>query len=279
MPIQFADLGKQTRDLLTKKYDYSTELKAITKSRENNVKIETGAFGRVGSGYMKVFYKNKAFGKLQAEVHSNPEVGDKAKITLNKLVDHVGVTLSASSLGAVDLQTTFEKDRVAAGLDLLHCEKATNAGISATVGYENVTVGGSVDFEAPNGNVVLKDYNVGAEYRHKAITAAVKTANLRSEIALSVFHKLDKRLNWGTSLVLRPNEGFSPLLALGVDYSLSTVNSVKAKADSSGTVGVAIEHRLTQPALKFNIAAEYDCSKAFNQPARQFGMSFVYGDY
>jgi len=277
MPIQFADLGKQTRDLL--KYDYKTEFRAVTKSRENHVRIETGGFGRAVQGYMKFIYKNKDFGKLKAKVHSNSEVGDKAKIKLDKLVDNVAVTLSASSLAVVGLETTFAKDRVAASLELLHCEKSTNAGISATVGYQDVTVGASADFEAPNRDVVLKDYNAGAEFRHKDVTATVKTANLRNEIALSVFHKLDKRLHWGTSLIVRPKEGFSPILALGVDYSLSSANSVKAKADSNGTLAVGIEHRLKNPALKFNIAAEYDCSKACNQPARQFGMSFVYGDY
>jgi len=279
MPIQFADLGKQTRDLLTKKYDYKTELKAVTKSRENNVRIETGGFGRTVQGYMKVFYKNKDFGKLEAEVHSNSEVGDKAKVKLNKLVDNVTVTLSASSLATVGLETTFNKKPVAAGLELLHCEKSTNAGISATFGYQDITVGACADIEAPNGNVVLKDCNAGAEFRHKDVTATVKTANLRTEVALSVFHKLDKRLNWGTSLVVRPKEGFSPLLALGVDYRLSEANSVKAKGDSNGTFAVAVEHRLQNPALKFNLAAEYDCSRACNQPARQFGLSLVYGDY
>jgi hypothetical protein len=276
MPIQFADLGKRTKDLF--KYDYKTEFKAVTKSRENNVKLETGGFGRAVQGYMKVTYKNKDFGKLEAEVHSNSEVGDKAKLKLNKLVDNVAVTLSASSLGTVGLETTFAKDKVAAKLELLHGEKST-AGISGTVGYQDVTVGASADFEAPNGDVVLKDYNVGAEFRHKHVTATAKTAHLRNEISLSVFHKLDKRLNWGTELTLRPKEGFSPLLTLGVDYSLSAANSVKAKADSGGTLAVGIEHRLKNPALKFNIAAEYDCSKSLNQPARQFGMSFVYGDY
>jgi hypothetical protein len=264
---------------LTKKYDYKNELKAVTKSRENNVRIETGGFGRTVQGYIKVFYKNKDFGKVEAEVHSNPEVGDKAKIKLNKLVDNVAVTLSASSSGTVGLGTTFEKDRIAAGLELLHCEMNTNAGISGTVGYQDVTVGASADIEAPNNEVMLKDYSIGAEFRHKDVTATVKAANLRGEVALSVFHRLDKRLNWGTSLVVRPKEGFSPLLVLGCDYAISAANSVKAKADSHGTIAVAIEHRLLNPALKFNIAAEYDCSKPFNQPARQFGMSFVYGDY
>jgi len=279
MPIQFADLGRQTRDLLSKKYDYKTEFKAVTKSRENNVKIETGGSGRSVQGYMKVCYKNKDFGKLEAEVHSNSEVGDKAKITLNKLVDNVAVTLSASSLATVGLDVTFTKDKFAANVELLHCEKSTNVGLSATLGYQDVTGGLSADIEAPNGNVVLKDYNAGLEFRHKDVTAAVKTANLRNEVTLSVFHKLDQRLNWGTSLVVRPNDGFSPILALGVDYQLSAITSVKAKADSGGALGVAFEHRLKNPAFKFNVAAEYDCSKFCGQPARQFGMSFVYGDY
>jgi len=277
MPIQFADLGKKTRDLL--KYDYKTEFRAVTKSRENHVRIETGGFGRAVQGYMKVFYKNKDFGKLEAEVHSNSEVGDKAKIKLNKLVDNVAVTLSASSLATVGLEATFKKDRVAANLELLHCEKSTNAGISGTASYQDVTVGVSADFEAPDGTVVLKDYNAGAEFRHKDITATVRTANLRNEIALSVFHKLDKRLHWGTSLVVRPNEGFSPHLVLGADYRLPGNASVKAKADSNGALAVALEHRLKAPALKFGVAAEFDCSKSCGQPARQFGLSLVYGDY
>jgi len=206
-------------------------------------------------------------------------VGDKAKIKLNKLVDNVAVTLSASSLATVGLQATFKKDRAAANLELLHCEKSTNAGISATIGYQDFTVGACADFEAPAGTVVLKDYNAGAEFRHKDITATVKTANLRNEISLSVFHKLDKSLHWGTSLVVRPNEGFAPHLALGLDYRLPGNASVKAKADSGGALAISMEHRLKHPAIKFGVAAEFDCSKSCGQPARQFGMSFVYGDY
>jgi len=279
MPIQFADLGKKTKDLLSKKYDYKTEFKAVTKSPENHVKIEAGGSGRAVQGWMKVFYKNKDFGKLEVEVHSNAEVGDKAKLKLNKLVDNVSLTLSASSLATVGLEATFKKDKVAANLELLHCEKSTNAGLSGTVSMGDVTVGGCVDVEAPSGNVVLKDYNAGAEFRYKKFTAAVKTANLRNEITLSVFHKLAKHLHWGGAVVVRPNEGFAPNLTVGVSYGLSKAVSVKAKADSGGALAVALEHRLENPRFKFNVAAEYDCSKACGQPARQFGVSLVYGDY
>lgn len=280
MPIQFADLGKQAKDLLTKKYDYKNELKAVTNSRENNVRFETGGFGRSVQSYVKVNYQNRDFGEVEAEVHSNPEVGDKAKVKLNRLVDNVAVTLSATSLAIVGLETTFERDRVAARLNLIHGEKSTNAELSGTVGYQDFTAGAAANFEAPNGSVVMKDANVGLEFRHKEVTATVKTANARNEVALSVFHKLDKRLNWGTSLVVRPHEPrLATRLALGVDYTLLPATSVKAKGDSHGIVGIAIEHRLRNPALKFNIAAEYDISKSLNQPARQFGMSFTYGDY
>lgn len=278
MPIQFADLGSKTRDLLTKKYDYKTDFKAVTKSKENNVKIEAGASGRAVEGYMKLFYKNKAWGKLETEVHSNVEHGDKVKIKLNKFADKTSVTLSASSLAAVGLNAQYAKDKFAADLTLLHCEKNTNAAVSATANYKDVTVGALADFEAPNGTVVLKDANVGAEFNYKKMTATVKTANLRNEVALSVFHKLDKQLRWGSSLVVRPNESFSPIVALGLDYKLGGGASFKAKGDNSGNVAVAVQHQLKEPALRFNVAAEYNIAKLCCQPARQFGFSVVYGD-
>lgn len=278
MPIQFADLGKQTKDLLTKKYDYKTEFKAVTQSKENNVRIEAGASGRAVEGYMKLFYKNKDFGKLEAEVHSNTEIGDKAKIKLNKLVDNASVTLSVSSLAVVGLEAQFKKDKFAVDASVLHCEKNTAATVSATANFKDVAVGAIADFEAPNGTVVLKDANVGAEFRHKKLTAAVKTSNLRNDVTLSFFHKLDKNFRWGSSLVVRPNEGFAPILALGMDYRLGGGASFKAKGDNGGTVSVAVEHRLKDPALKFNVAAEYNIAKFCCQPARQFGFSVVYGD-
>ena len=277
MPIQFADLGKQTKDLLTKKYDYKTEFKAVTKSKENNVKIEAGTSGRVVEGYMKLFYKNKDFGKLEAEVHSNTECGDKAKIKLNKLVDHTSLTLSASSLCTVGLNAQFAKDKFAADVTLLHCEKNTNAAVSATANYKDVTVGALADFEAPNGTVVLKDANVGAEFKYKKLTATAKTANLRNEVALSVFHKFNKQMHWGSSVVVRPQEGFSPIVALGLAYKLGGAASFKAKGDNSGNIAVAVEHQLKEPALRFNLAAEYNIAKNCCQPARQFGFSVTYG--
>jgi len=95
-------------------------------------------------------------------------------------------------------------------------------------------------------------------------------------VTLSLFHKIDSRLRWGSSLVLRPNEGFSPILALGLQYGISKASSVKVKGDNNGALAVAFEHRLKDPNLKFNVAAEYNVAKPFGA-ARHFGMSLAYG--
>jgi hypothetical protein len=279
MPTQWADFGKKTKDLLTKKYDFKNELKTINKTQDG-VNIETGVCGSTAQGYMKVSCK-RDFGEVEAEIHSNPEAGDKAKVKFDKLVDkHLAVTVNASSAATVGVETTFEKDRFAGKLDLNHSEKATKATISAAVGLnKELTVGASADIDATHGNFALKDYNAGVEGRHKDVTAAVKTSRNRQDVTLSIFHKFASNLQWGANVVVHPQDGFSPVLTLGCEHELSTVTTIKSRGTTDGALGFVVEQKLKNPSLKLNLAAEFDVAKSFNGPAKKFGLSLVFGDY
>jgi len=134
MPIQWADFGKKTKDLLTKKYDFKNELKTVNKTSDG-VSIETGCCGTTAQGFMK-FSCKREFGSIEAEVSSNAEVGDKAKVTLDKLVKHVAVTLNASTDDSLGVEALFEKDSFSGRLAIQSAELKTNASSTATVGVE-----------------------------------------------------------------------------------------------------------------------------------------------
>jgi hypothetical protein len=59
---------------------------------------------------------------------------------------------------------------------------------------------------------------------------------------------------------------------------LDAKTSVKAKLDSTGTLSGVIEHKLADPRVKFNIAAEFDATSA-DLAAKKFGLGLVFGDY
>jgi len=126
---------------------------------------------------------------------------------------------------------------------------------------------------------VLKDYNAGAEVRHKNVTATLKTAKNRQDITLSVFHKLAKDLRWGLHVLVHPTDSLSPVLALGVDHQLSQTTTVKSRGNTEGALGFVVEHRLKNPSVKLNLAAEFDVAKSLSAPAKKFGFSLVFGDY
>jgi voltage-dependent anion channel protein 2 len=276
MPAQFADLGKKAKDLFSKKYDYKNEIKTINKAQDG-LKFETGVtYGKTVVGSMKGFYKAKEY-EAELQLNSCQQGDDSAKVTLNKLLDNLEVEVNASSSSTVGVAAKYEVDKFASKLEFDHSGSATGLKLQGSFGMNNFTAGVHAAVDCTNANFNLKDYNFGAEYTHGDLVAGIKTANGQKDVTVSVFQKLNSNLSWGSSVLVHPND-FSKTLSLGLEYGLSKTTTVKSMGNTSGAIAFAVEHKLSNPNVKFNIAAQYDANKA-PAAAEKFGMSLVFGDY
>jgi len=272
VPPQFGDIGKKAKDVLSKKYDYRNEAKVVKKS-SGGLTFDSGATFGKSDNYIKGTYKCGDFGEAEAELHTAADT--KAKVKFDKFAAGSAVTLSVSSKPDVNVEATYTRDMLATQVKLTHAETSLGVSASASLGMDGYTAGVSSVVDLTGGNVALKDLCFGAEARYGDIIAAAKTAKNNQNKTLSVYYKLSSVLALGASVDATPK---ATGLALGSEYALSKTTGVKARAASTGAVGVVVEHKLADPALKLAMSAEFDATN-YGAPANKFGLSFVFGDY
>jgi len=274
VPPQFINLGKRTKDLFKKQYDYKNEVKVISKA-ENGVVVESGGYYQAKglAGYSKVNWTDKSIGAFEVEAHSSGEY--KGKLVTNKY-EGVGVTLEGAP-AALSVEAAYAKDAFAASAKVTHAiEKGdTTVNVGAVVGFDGISVGGNVDFNAANPSSPT-DYNIGAECAQKDLVGTIVTSNKLIDITASYFQTISSRLVLGSSLLVKPE---SRIFVTGGEYSLDKFTTLKFKGDSVGVVGTAVIHTLTNPAAKVGVSAQFDTQSSNPFSPQKFGLSLSFGDF
>jgi len=277
-PPQFANLGKKTKDLFKKTYDFKNELKVLSKS--DQVLIETGGYqAKALTGYTKANWTDSSLGAFEVEAHSN---GDLKGKLISKKVSDVGFTVEGVSNAAstvLSVEGAYGKDSFAASAKVNHSisKGDTTVNVAAVVGHDGIAVGGSCDLNAANASSPT-DYNIGAECQQKDLIATVVTSNQLNDITVSYFQNISSTLGLGSSLLVKPDSG-SRVFTFGGEFSLDKFTTFKFKADSNGIVGSTVTHTLSNPAVKVLASAQFDTQSADIFAPQKFGLSLSFGDF
>jgi hypothetical protein len=275
MPVpQFKDLGKKAKDLFKKQYDFKNEIKVV--STAAGVKLESGGSHAKGLvGYTKANWKDDYLGDVEVEAHSCGLA--KGQFKLANVADGVNLTVSGCAAGSLNLEANYVQDCVSATAKAGHNlnKGSTSLSASAVFGFDGVSVGGQVDLDASGSP---KDYNVGAQYAAKDLVAALVTSNKGDDITISFHQKVSCCYSMGASMLVKPESG-SRAYTFGTDYCLDKNTSIKAKAGSCGTVGVAVSHKLADPKVKLGISAQFNALSDDIFKAQKFGICMNFGEF
>jgi len=271
----FNNFGKKAKDLFKKQYDYKNEIKVTSKAA--GVKLESGGYQAKGlNGYTKANWTDAYLGDIEIEAHSGGVA--KGQFKLNGVTDGVNVTVSGAGTGSMAVETTYEQDLISCNVKATRCPKgSTGIVASAVLGLEGVSVGGQVTLDLANMGSP-KDYNLGAEYTQKDLTASLVTSNKGEDITASYYQTVSKSLKLGSSMLVKPEAG-TRLFTFGTDYALDSATTVKAKADSNGIIGTSITHTLADPNAKLCFSAQFDGLSSDVLSAQKFGVSVNLGDF
>jgi len=274
MPVVFKDLGKGAKDLLSKKYDFKNEIKTVNKA-ERGLTIEAAGCGcKSGiAGSAKVTYKDSSFGELEKELKTCGAVSGKVKLT--KLVDNATITINGNNKNYYKLETDYKTDAFTTQFDV-DTNLASALAISTNL-VDGLAVGCNANFDFSNG-ADLKDYNFGAQYAFsRDVTLSCVTAKGRSTANIGVLHKLSGGDSYALGMNLNTST-YASSMCVGVEKKVDSNMTVKAKLGSCGGLSTAVEHKLADPKMKINIAAEFDATSP-DLTARKFGVGLVFGDY
>lgn len=273
-PPQFNNLGKKTKDLFKKTFEYKHEVKVVSSS--GGVKIESGFYHCKGLGqYTKANWTDRYLGDVEVEAHSSGSAKGQFKL---KNVGGYGAntTVNGTACGGLSAETTYETDLLASTLKVSHnlSKAATSFDLSAVMGAEGVSVGGSLSVKGGSAS----DYNLGAEYAQKDLVASLVTSNKGENITASYYHNISKTCQIGSTMLVKPEAG-TRLFGFACNYALDGKTTVRGKIDSNGIAGTSIIHHVANPNLKLQISAQADALSATPLAAQKLGVSVSLGDF
>jgi len=271
MPVVFKDLGKGAKDLLSKKYDFKNEIKTINKA-DGGLTIEAGGCGAKGglAGSAKFTYKDSGFGELEKTVKTCGAISGKAKLT--KLIDNATITINGNNKFYYQLEADYNGDAFTSQFDI-DTNLASSLSLSTNL-IDGLAVGCKANFDGAD----LKDYNFGTQYGFsKDVTLSAVTQCGRKKACIGVLHKLSDSDSYALGMNLC-FATWASTMCVGVEKKVDSNMTVKAKLSSCGGLSTVVEHKLSDPKMKVNLAAEFDATSP-DLTARKFGVGLTFGDY
>jgi len=273
MPVIFKDLGKGAKDLLSKQYDFTHEIKTVHKADKMTLEAGTKACSKGTSSSAKVGLKDKSWGELEKTFNTCGSVNGKIKLT--QLVDGATVTVSGDEKWNFKLEADYRADAFTLQYDI--CTGLRSAIQASADIIDGLVAGCKVELDLSNG-ADLKDYNFGLQYRpSKDLTLACITSKGRSMVNLSAAQKVSCCTSFALSSSINTST-MAGCVSAGYERQLKPDHNttIKCKLNSCGVLSTALEQKLPDVPVKVNFAAEFE---PLNAVTKNFGMGLVFGDY
>lgn len=278
VPPLYKNIGKNFKELVEKKYDFTRELKVKTTTGAGVTFESSGRTNSKTSDYtgaLKTTYKRAQVGTFDVEVDTEGHA--KFNAELDALKKGLVVKLSGDQSPSETVDVSYRKDNLALTAAVTAAPKGITAEVSGVVGHQGLFVGGTTKL---NGNTQqLTDYNISAQYSKGDYVVAVKTTDRLGKASASYIHNINADLTVGGSYLYQiQNTQLDNVLALATSYSVDRNTAVKAKFSSEKLLTVALEQRLDNPRVKLGLATEYNVGNQSFTPEK-FGISLSLGEF
>jgi len=301
-PPTYANLGKAFKDLFKKKYDFDNVIKVTNKTNFGLTLTTSGKLLKDSiHGNTKGVYSDKSFGEVEAEVDTGSGK-TFAKTTLTQLVPSAKFIVSGGfdptskdalvkHSWSVKGEAEYRHDIFSATGSVLVGEDAKGA-IGAAVevtdvisGFDGLSVGGQGKIAIDQAGHSFDDYNLGVQYERPNFIATLITEWKAEVIRFSWFHKVNKDYTLGVEAISDEKDHLSPasnprrvVLTLASEFQLDLDTAIKAKANNYGEISTAVEHRLSNPALTLQAAAQFKATGTSKLVSEKFGLGVFFGE-
>jgi len=297
IPPTYGNIGKSFKDLWSKKFDFKHVLKTVNKTPIGLTLTTTTTFDDSHNGNANVKYVDNTWGDLEAELDTT---SGKAYATTNltKLLSGSKVTVSGGLLGskkpgdrnflsAKGAIEYFQDHFTVNGSAVIGEEGGKDSGIvshltgAGSVGFEGLSVGGEAKVKVDSNDYQFEDHNIGAQYQSGDITGTVLTEKKGAVIRANAYYKFAKEGTLGAEFVVDDNQPTHQrkLLNVVVQEEIDANTTAKVRWSTSEDLGVALEHRLTNPKLSLLFSASFKTKSFANFRADKFGVGLTFGDY
>jgi hypothetical protein len=252
------------------------------------VETTTTSSGNNLAGSVKLTYKEKGLGEFEVSDNTKGALKGKAKFT--NLQPGVVLTLEPSCTPTFAMKTTvdYSQDNFTVSGALTATESTTPAtgdkaatssfstdvALSAVAGFEGVSLGGSV--EAKSKDDYAQDFNMGLNFAEDDFNFSLVTSTDKKAgpiVTGRFFQKVSADLSSGFQFTNPSNE-----VTLGSEYRLDSKTVFANSVSTAGAIKLGVEHILSNPAAKVNLACSGTTS-GLNLAVAKYGLSVTLGDF
>ncbi|KAI7864691.1 eukaryotic porin/Tom40 [Spinellus fusiger] len=279
VPVAFNDIGKFSKDLLSKDYPIGGVKLEVKTTAPNGVtfKVNGQRDNKTGIivGDLETKYTDKANGLAFTEAwttsnHLNGKIELENNLAKGLKLELLTSLLPSVNEKAAKINAIYKQPNVhtVATLDVFK----THFSVNSVVSREGFLVGGEVAYSVLDGKI--NRYNAALGYSAKEYGVAVHATNNLSHFAASYYHKVNKDLEASGKASWATAGNQTVALEVGAKLNLDSSAFVKAKIANSGVLGIAYTQTL-RPGVKVNLGASVDTSR-FNENAHKLGLAFTF---
>ncbi|OZJ02329.1 hypothetical protein BZG36_04290 [Bifiguratus adelaidae] len=278
VPIPFSDIGKPTRDLLSKDFiTHGFKLEAKT-TAPNGVSFKVAGIKDAKSGLilgdLETKWANKANGvtftqawttanQLKAKVEFENNLAKGLKVDLD--------TMFVPSTGAKNaiIKADYKQPSVhsVATLDVFK----TQVAVDTVIGREGFLAGAEVGYDVANG--LVSRYNTALGYVGPDYTVNLHATNSLSMYTASYYHCVSPAIETGAKATWDTKNNNVVGLEVGTRYRLDPDTAIKAKVNNFGVLAMSYTQAL-KPGVKVTLAAQVDTTR-FEEDVHRVGVAFT----
>lgn len=263
-PAPFSEIGKKTRDLLTRDYNFDHKFTLTTLSdaglglTTTAVKVDQLFIGDICTKYKS--------GRTTVDVKVDSSSNVSTAVTVDEIMPGAKASLSFKipdqMSGKIDVQYLHDHAAINSSIGLTPTPLLEFA---ATIGSKEFSLGGEVGFNSASAS--FTKYNAGIGFNKQDLSAALILADKGETLRASYHHVLNPISGAAVAaeMVHRFNT-YENSFSIGSCHSVDPLTTVKTRFSNSGKVGFLCQH-MWRPKSLVTLSAEYD-PKAATGPTK-----------
>jgi len=279
-PPLYADLGKSSKDLFTKGYNFGF-LKLDTKTiagDKSDVEFKTAAAHNVATGKLfgtfDVKYKIPDYGVTFTEKWNTDnllgtvvEVKDKFAKGLTLIFDSSYAPQLAKRNSKFKVEWEHENVKINGDMSL---DAGPILNLAAVAGHQGWLVGFQGAFDTANSKLTTTNFSLGRQIGEYAGHVFV---NDGTEFGANLYHKISPTVELGAQCGWTSGEQ-STRYGLAAQYKPMGDLTLRAKLNNNSQVAIATTHSLS-PMLKLTLSSQFNLHQ-FQDGGHKFGIGLEY---
>jgi len=279
-PPFYADLGKSSRDIFSKGYNFG-HLRADVTCKSGDFEFKSNCIQNIGTGKlfggMDVKYRVPNQGITLTEKWNTDNVLSTECVIDDKLLKNTKLIIDSAYAPYVGkrsgkVKSEYKHDLASVGGDFQLDSTGAKIGNFHIVGklLDNWLIGGTIGYDVAKGKVTHRNVSVAYDSKEWGVHGFVNNLN---EYGSNIFVKAANQVDIGANLSWTTGEN-NARFGLAAKYDLDKDTTIRAKINNQSLLGVGLTHTL-KPGLKLIVSSSMSLAD-MNNTAHKVGFGIEY---